>query len=248
MANEVNLNGSDFSLPMEQEAVLAHYFCKNFLNAVETLSATLPDGDCEVLVPVNCLQGLRGAFTKQAQSFTKEKLQDCKAAIDYLQDKGWWHKERPVDTAWDMTDLIQPLLSCESWDWHGAITARILMKWAGLLSIMGIAEDETFNWQEEGLDYLYFMPLASMLEGSPRDHLWNVNMRYICSDAEMIITDKIRDHSADLTEAFKVLCEVDLPQVPTRQTMADGSMVLNRVQVVSAEVKSSSDQNDAGFQ
>ncbi len=52
--------------------------------------------------------------------------------MEYLRDKGWWEVAWPMDMATDMVDLIQPLLSCESWDWHAASTAHVLMKWAGL--------------------------------------------------------------------------------------------------------------------
>ncbi len=51
-------------------------------------------------------------------------------------------------------DLLQPLLSCKSWDWHGAAAAKVLMCWAGLLSIVGLGEEV------HGSDYLCHVPLA----------------------------------------------------------------------------------------
>ncbi len=176
-----------------------------------------------------------------------KKYTVSKDAIKYLQAKKWWEVARPMDTATDMTDLIQLLLLCESWDWHGAATAHVLMKWAGLLSIIGMPENPKPSWQLEGLDMLRHVPLAATLEGSPRGHPWNVNVHYIRGDLKMIDSAQIKANSDKLNETFNNLRNADLPQVPMRQTMADACVVLHRVQVVSAEVKSSSDKNDAGF-
>ena len=148
MSDEVNLTGSDFKFPTEKEAVLARYFCVNVIKTVGKLEGKLKDGIWEVPVPVDCSQGLRREMTDEARSLVAlESVPGCQTAMDYLWDNGWWEVARPVNTATDMVDLNQPLLSCESWDWHAASTARVLMKWAGLLSI--VAMDETPN--ESGL-------------------------------------------------------------------------------------------------
>ncbi len=169
--------------------------------------------------------------------------------MEYLSVNQWCTIARPVDTATDMTDLLQPLLLCESWDWHGAVTACVLIKWAGLLFIIGMSEAVKPCWQDpkEGSNYLQHMPLATTLEGSPRGHLWNMNMRYIHGDTHMIDCDKIRANSDKLDETFNNLHQAEPPQVPSRHTTADACMVLHRVTVVSAEVKSSSNKNDVGF-
>ncbi len=136
----------------------------------------------------------RCILMEKARYLTKsETVNDCKDAMDYLSQNRWWAIARPVDTAMEMTDLIQPLLSFESWDWHGAVMAHMLMKWARLLSIMGMSNTEMIWWQDQrqGSDCLYFMPLATTLEGSPRGHTWNVNVHYIHGDAEMINCDMI---------------------------------------------------------
>ncbi len=133
MSDEVNLTGSDFKFPTEKEAVLARYFCVNVMKTVGKLEGELKDGIWEVPVPVSCSQGLRREMTDKARSLVApESVPGCQTTMDYLCDKGWWEVAQPVDTATDMVDLIQPLLSCESWDWHVASTARVLMKWAGL--------------------------------------------------------------------------------------------------------------------
>ena len=168
--------------------------------------------------------------------------------MEYLKDAGWWEVARPVDTATDMVDLIQPLLLCKSWDWHAATTARVLMKWAGLLSIVSMDGSQEQSWQSKGSDYLSHVPLAAMLEGSPRGHPWNVNVRYIHGSANMIDSAQIEANSGKLNETFNNLRTAEPSQVPTRQTMADTVAVLHGVQVVTAEVKSSSHKNDAGFE
>ncbi len=70
-----------------------------------------------------------------------------------------------------MLDMMQPLLSCESWDWHGAVTACVLMKWAGLLSIIGMDGGMGHTWEAEGFDCLHFLLVAKTLEGHPKDTL-----------------------------------------------------------------------------
>ncbi len=152
-----------------------------------------------------------------------------------------------MDTATDMVDLIQPLLSRELWDWHVASTARILMKWAGLLSIVAMDETPAESWQKAHLDYLSHMPFASTLEGSPKGHPWNVNIRYIHGSIDMIDSTQIERNAGKLEETFSNLCAAKPPQVPIRQTTANAVAVLHGVQVVTMEVKSSSDKNDAGF-
>ncbi len=249
MADEVNLTGSVFEFDFEMEAVLAHYFCTNFMETVGNLVGTLPDGIWEVPVTMNCSQGLHRKLTTSARDFVDpETLSDCKKAMDYLKDKRWWEVARPMDTATDMMDLLQPLLSCKSWDWHGATTACVLMKWAGLLSIVGMDANKDPSWQRNELDFLSHVPLAATLEGSPRGHPWNINMRYIHGDMSMIDSAQIEVNSDKLDTNFTNLRSAKPPQVPTRQTMANACVVLHGVQVVSAEVKSLSDKNDAGFQ
>ncbi len=248
MSDEVNLTGSDFEFQNEKEAVLAQYFCANIMKTVGKLEGELIDGLWEVPVPVNCLQGLRREMTDEARSFIElESLPGCQTAMEYLNDKGWWEVAQPVDTATDMVDLIQPLLSCESWDWHAASTARVLMKWASLLSIVAMDETPAESWQKAHSDYLSHMPFASTLEGSPKGHPWNVNIRYIRGSVDMIDSTQIERNTGKLKETFSNLRAAKPLQVPTRQTTADAVMVLHGVQVVTAEVKSSSDKNDAGF-
>ena len=124
MADEVNLTGSDFEFSSEKEAVLARYFCKNVMETVGSLAGVLQDGIWEVPVTMDCSQGLRRELTKKARALVAPKtLPGCKTTMEYLKDAGWWEVARPMDMATDMVDLIQPLLSCESWDWHAATTA-----------------------------------------------------------------------------------------------------------------------------
>ncbi len=63
----------------------------------------------------------------------------------------------------------------------------------------------------------------------------------------MIDSAQIEVNSGKLNETFNNLRTAEPLQVPTRQTTADACAVLHGVQVVTAEVKSSSDKNDAGF-
>ena len=182
MADEVNLTGSDFEFSTEKEAVLARYFCTNVMKTVGSLIGTLQDGIWEVPVTLDCSQGLHRELTKEARNLIHpETLPGCKTAMEYLRDAGWREVARPVDTATDMVDLIQPLLSCKSWDWHVASTARMLMKWAGLLSIVAMDGNLDPSWQTKGSDYFSHVPLAATLEGLPRGHPWNVNVCYICT-------------------------------------------------------------------
>ncbi len=248
MSDKVNLTGSDFKFQNEKEAVLARYFCVNVMKTMGKLEGELKDGLWEVPVPVNCLQGLQREMTEEARSLVEPKsLPGCQTAMAYLNDKGCWEVARPVDTGTDMVDLIQPLLSCESWDWHAASTACILMKWAGLLSIVAMDETPAESWQKAHSDYLSHVPFASTLEGLPRGHPWNVNVRYIRGSINMINSTQIERNAGKLDETFRNLRTAEPPQVPTRQTTADAIAVLHGVQVVTAEVKSSSDRNDAGF-
>ncbi len=248
MADEVNLTGSDFEFSTEKEAVLAWYFCANVMKTVGKLEGDLKDGIWEVPVTVNCSQGLRREMTEEARSLVApESVPGCKEAMDYLWDNGWWEVAQPVDTGTDMVDLIQPLLSCESWDWHAASTAHVLMKWAGLLSIVAMDGTPDESWQNQQSDYLSHVPLASTLEGLPRGHPWNVNVRYIRGSIDMIDSAQVEGNAGKLDKTFSNLHTAELPQVPTRQTTADTVAVLHGVQVVTAEVKSSSDRNDAGF-
>ncbi len=61
------------------------------------------------------------------------------------------------------------------------------------------------SWQKKGLDYLSHVPLAATLEGSPRGHPWNVNMRYICVSVTMIDSAQIEANSGKLDETFNNL-------------------------------------------
>ncbi len=120
------------------------------------------------------------------------------------------------------------------------------MKWAGLLSIVSMDGSQDKSWQKKGSDYLSHEPLAATLEGLPRGPPWNVNVRYICGSANMIDSAQIEVNSGKLDETFNNLRTAEPSQVPTRQTMADAIAVLHGV--VTAEVKSSSNKNDAGFE
>ena len=193
MSDEVNLTGSDFEFPTEKEAVLARYFCANVMKTMGKLEGKLKDGIWEVPVPVDCSQGLHREMTDKARSLVApESVPGCQTTMDYLCNKGWWEVARLVDTATDMVDLIQPLLSCELWDWHAASTARVLMKWAGLLSIVAMDETPNESWQKAHSDYLSHVPFASMLKGSPRGHPWNINVRYIHGSVNMIDSTQIK--------------------------------------------------------
>ncbi len=63
----------------------------------------------------------------------------------------------------------------------------------------------------------------------------------------MIDSAQIEANSGKLDETFNNLRTAEPSQVPTRQTTADAIAVLHGVQVVTTEVKSSSDKNDACF-
>ena len=178
------------------------------------------------------------------------------ATMAYLKDHGWWNITRPVDTAEDMMDLLQPLLACESWDWHGTATAKVMLHWAGLLSIVGLEKDTNVgkfskhvgnvqSWQDNGSNYLCHIPLARTLEGSPRSHPSNVNVRYL-KGKEVWLTAQNIDRDADqLDEMFDNLLKDG--RMPMRQTTADACATLNGVQVTSAEVKTSWDVSNAGL-
>ncbi len=81
----------------------------------------------------------------------------------------------------------------------------MLMKWAGLLSIVVMDGNLDPSWQTKGSDYLSHMPLATTLEGSPRGHPWNVNMRYIRGSMAMIDSALIEANSGKLDETFNNL-------------------------------------------
>ncbi len=231
---------------------MARYFGRNLLSAADALTGYLKDGAVSVPVPEGSSQGLCPRFTTAAREATKEKLNvpEYDTAMAYLRDNGWWNIARPVDTAEDMMDLLQPLLACESWDWHGATTVKVMMHWAGLLSIVGLEEDanvgqfqphvgEAMSWQKHGSYYLCHIPLAQTLEGSPWGHLNNVNVRYLKGKEEWLIVKNIERDADKLDEMFQNL--LDDGRMPTRQTTADACATLNGVQVASAEVKTSWD-------
>ncbi len=157
---------------------MARYFGQNLLSATDALTGYLKDRAVSVPVPEGSSQGLRPRFTIAAREAMKKKLDvpEYDATMAYLGDNRWWNIARPVDTAEDMMDLLQPLLACESWDWHGTATAKVMMYWAGLLSIVGLEKDanegefhvhmgEVMSWQEHGSYYLCHVPLARTLEG-----------------------------------------------------------------------------------
>ncbi len=237
---------------------MARYFGQNLLSAAGALTGHLKDGAVSVPVPEGSSQGLRPKFTTAARKGTKEKLgvPEYNASMKYLEDNGWWHIARPVDTAEDMMDLLQPLLACESWDWHGTATAKVMMHWAGLLSIVGLEDDanegqfqdhvgDPESWQEQGSDYLCYVPLARTLEGSPRGHPNNVNVWYIKGKEQWLIEENIERDSDKLDLMFKNLLADG--RTPMRQTTADACATLNSLQVASAKVKTSWDAIFAGF-
>ncbi len=237
---------------------MARYFGQNLLSAADALTGYLQDRAVSVPVPKGSSQGLHPKFTIAASKATKKKLDvpEYDAAMAYLGDKGWWNIARPVDTAEDMMDLLQPLLACESWDWHGAATAKVMMRWAGLLSIVGLEDDanegqfqahvgDPQSWQKQGSDYLCHVPLARTLEGSPRGHPNNVNMRYLKGKEEWLIAQNIEWDTDKLDLMFENLLEDG--RMPMRQTTADACATLNGLQVASAEVKTSWDATYAGF-
>ncbi len=103
------------------------------------------------------------------------------------------------------------------------------------------------SWQTKGSDYLSHVPLAAMLEGSPRGHPWNINVCYIRGSMNMIDSVQTEANSGKLDETFNNLQTAEPLQVLTRQTTADACAVLHGVQVVTVEVKSLSDKNNVGF-
>ncbi len=242
----------------KHEALFARYFAQNLLKAAGALTGELKDGCVSVPVCEGSLQELRPKFTCAVRAATKEEFHvaEYNAEMAYLKDKGWWNIARPVDTAQDMMDLLQPLLACESWDWHSAAAAKVMMHWAGLLSIVGLEEDANEGqfsdyvgdvgcWQVQGSDYLCHVPLAWTLEGSPRGHPSNVNVRYLKGKDSWLTVENIEKEGEKLDEMFANLLADG--RTPMRQTTADTCATLNGVQLVSAEVKTSWDRSTAGF-
>ncbi len=127
----------------------------------------MTDGEFQVPVPKRSSQGLRGQLTIEARLLTEDPVHGSECVIAYLKDTNWWNITRPIDTVEDILDMIQPLLACESWDWHRAMTGHMLMKWAGLLSIVGLDESAAHTWQAEGSEYLCFLPITKTLEDTP---------------------------------------------------------------------------------
>ncbi len=253
-----NIPGDKLVYASKREALMARYFGQNLLSAAGALTGYLKDGAVSVPVPEGSLQGLRPKFTTAARKATEEKLgvPEYDASMKYLEDKGWWHIARPVDTAEDMMDLLQPLLACESWDWHGATTAKVMMHWAGLLSIVGLEDDanegqfqahvgDPQSWQKQGSNYLCHVPLARTLEGSPHGHPNNVNVLYLKGKEESLIVQNIEWDMDKLDLMFENLLEDG--RMPMRQTTADACATLNGLQVASAKVKMSWHVTFAGF-
>ena len=242
----------------KHEAVFARYFGQNLLLAASALSGELIDGAVSVPVPKGSSQGLRPKFTHAAREATKEELHvdEYDATMACLKEQGWWNITRPVNTAEDMMDLLQLLLACESWDWHGAATAKVMLRWAGLLSIVGLEKEANVgkfsshmgnvqSWQDDGSDYLCHVPLARTLEGSPRSHPSNVNVHYLKGQEAWLTAQNIERDADQLDEMFSNLLKDG--RMPTRQTTANACATLNGVQVTSAEVKTSWDGSTAGF-
>ncbi len=242
----------------KREAVFARYFGQNLLLATGALLGELIDRAVSVPVPKGSLQGLHPRFTLSAREATKEKLDvaEYNAAMAYLKDNGWWNITRPVDTAEDMMDLLQPLLACESWDWHGAATAKVMLHWAGLLSIVSLEKEANVgkfsrhvgnveSWQDDGSNYLCHVPLARTLEGSPRSHPSNVNVHYLKGKEAWLTVQNIESEADKLDEMFNNLLADG--RTPMRQTTANTCASLNGMQVASAEVKTSWDGSNAGF-
>ncbi len=141
--------------------------------AAGILDGELKDGGVAVPCPEGSLQGLHPKFTWAARKAMEEEFDedDYDTQMAYLKDKGWWNITQPVNTAEDMMDLLQLLLACESWDWHSAAAAKVLMHWAGLLSIVGLGVEANVGqftehvgkpecWQVHSSDYLCNVPLA----------------------------------------------------------------------------------------
>ncbi len=253
-----NLPDEKLLYDCKRKALFARYFAQNLLLAAGALNGEVQDGNVAVPIPKGSSQGLRPKFTSAVREATEEKfdVDDLDAQMEYLEENGWWNIAQPVDTAEDMMDLLQPLLACESWDWHGAAADKVLMRWAGLLSIVGLAEDankDQFSvhvgpvesWQDKGSDYLCYVLLARTLEGSPCGHPSNVNMCYLKGKDSWLTVKNIEKKGDKLDEMFANL--LDDGRMPTRQTTADACATLNSVQVATAEVKTSWDVSNAGF-
>ncbi len=245
-----NLPDDKLVYDCKHEAVMARYFGQNLPLAADALTGYLKDGAVSVPCPKGSSQGLHPRFTLVARKAMEEKLgvAEYDAAMVYLMDNGWWNIARPVNTAEDMMDLLQPLLACESWDWHGAATAKVMMRWAGLLSIVGLEENtnigqftehvgKVMSWQDDGSNYLCHVPLAHTLEGSPRGHPSNVNVCYLKGDEAWLTVQNIERDANNLDEMFENLLADG--RMPMRQTTANACATLNGVQVASAKVKTS---------
>ena len=153
-------------------------------------------------------------------------------------------------------DLLQPLLACETWDWHGTATAKVMLRWAGLLSIISLEKEANVgkfskhmgnvqSWQDDGSDYLCHVPLARTLEGLPRGHPSNVNVCYLKGEGAWLTAQNIENDADQLNQMFDNLFKDG--RMPMRQTTANACATLNGVQVASAEVKTSWDGSNAGF-
>ncbi len=206
--------------------------------------------------------------------FPRAVHRDCVPGLQSLQGKpqrkSWismsttpqWHTWGTTgggtspDQLTQLMDLLQPLLACESWDWRSTTTAKVMMRWAGLLSIVGLEEDanegqfqghvgEVMSWQEHGSNYLCHVPLARTLEGSPRGHPNNVNMHYLKGKEAWLTVLNIERNADKLDEMFQNL--LDDGRMPMRQTTANACATLNGMQVASAKVKTSWDGSNAGF-
>ncbi len=243
----------------KHEAVFARYFSKNLLMAAHTLDSELQDRGVAVPSCTSSSQGLHPNFRCAVRKVTmdEENVDDIDDEMVYLTGNGWLDIARPVNTTEDLMDLLQPLLACESWDWHGAAAAKVLMHWAGLLSIIGLDEKanecqfmahvgKLESWQNEGRDYLCYVPLARTLEGLPRRHPSNVNMHYLKGKASWLTVQNIEKEGDQLDQMFgNLLAE---GKMPMRQTTVDACATLNGMQVVSAKVKSLWDASEAGFE
>ncbi len=240
------------------EALFARYFATNLLMAACALDGELQDRGVAVPSCTGSSQGLCPKFTRAARKATKDKfgVDDYDNKMEYLMCNGWWDIARPVDTTEDLMDLLQPLLACKSWDWHGAVAAKVLMRWAGLLSIVSLDEKANIGqftahmgkpecWQDEGSNYLCYVPLARTLEGLPCRHPSNVNVRYLKGKASWLTVKNIEKEGDQLDQMFANLLAKG--KMPTRQTTADACATLNGMQVVSAKVKSLWDVTEAGF-
>ncbi len=125
-----NLPAGKLLYDCQREAVFARYFAKNLLMATRALKGELQDRGVAVPTCTGSSQGLCMQFTHAARDATKEKedVAEYDDQMAYLSGKGWWEIARPVDTAEDLMDLLQPLLACKSWNWHGAAATKVLMR------------------------------------------------------------------------------------------------------------------------